>query len=108
MKSQIFSDAWALVRSGIYSTISDALRAAWLRYRLICDLRTDVVRFRFLKADGTLRDAVGTLDSNRFNYRFEFQPVQRKAHIVRYWDLEKMAWRSCRVDRIVSLQKHAA
>ena len=58
----IMSLAWEFVKKFGF-TMSEALRRAWMNAKLSKKMNDRVVKFRFLKKDGTIRTAYGTLDS---------------------------------------------
>lgn len=63
------------------------------------------VKFRYTKKDGSVRDAHGTL---RRDMMEGWQPTgdarPEPASILRYWDLDAMAWRCFNVLNFVSMQ----
>ena len=61
---EIMSLAWSFVRKNGYS-MSEALKCAWANIKLRSMLHKKVVEFFFKKVDGTLRQAFGTLMSER-------------------------------------------
>ena len=59
----IMTLAWQFVKqTGL--TMSECLKKAWANYKLKNNLKKGVVRFYFLKIDGTKREAWGTLCEN--------------------------------------------
>lgn len=66
---------------------------------------TGLVKFSFYKADGTVREAVGT---RRFEPEYTgenfIEPkgtgVERQG-VIAYWDVEKEQWRSFREDSFI-------
>lgn len=62
--SEIMHMAWSFVRKNGY-TMSEALKCAWANIKLRVLLDKKVVEFYFKKTDGTLRQAFGTLMSDR-------------------------------------------
>lgn len=63
------------------------------------------VQFTFNKIDGTSRPATGTtvLDLIPPAFRPVGTVKPRNEAVVTFFDLEKMAWRSCRVENLVSI-----
>ena len=57
-------------------------------------LRNGKVKFEFPKNDGTLREAFGTLFPKYIPLEFQLKDSSRNIHTLRYFDLEKNAWRS--------------
>jgi hypothetical protein len=65
-------------------------------------LETGVVRFKFRKADGTVREMLGTTDPTRFSYSFKGEVSDRvDTAVTPVYDLEKKAWRSLRNDSLI-------
>lgn len=78
------------------------------REYLIKELKRGRTCFEFRKADGTFRSATGTLLFDLIPQQDHPQNEsgeqrQDNDNLVVYYDLDKMAWRSCRVDRIVTI-----
>lgn len=87
---EIMSLAWSFVRKNGYS-MSEALKCAWANIKLRALLHKKVVEFYFKKTDGTLRQAFGTLMSNRIP---ETKGTKKTADNCQvYWDCEKEEWR---------------
>jgi hypothetical protein len=66
MKSSIFSSAWQLFKGGLFASFGEALKAAWNKSKLQKALKSGVAYFKFRKADGTEREAIGTLHGANF------------------------------------------
>ncbi len=62
--SEIMRLAWSFVRKNGYS-MREALKCAWANIKLRALLGKKVVEFYFKKTDGTLKQAFGTLMSDR-------------------------------------------
>ena len=90
--SEIMNLAWAFVRKNGY-TIKEALKCAWANIKLRTQLTFRVVEFYFKKVDGTLRQAFGTLRSDKVA---ETKGTGRKPsdNVQVYFDTEKSEWRS--------------
>lgn len=87
---EVMSMAWSFVRKNGYS-MSEALKCAWANLKLKAALKVKVVEFYFKKTDGTLRQAFGTLMSNRVP---ETKGTKRTANNCQvYFDTEKEEWR---------------
>lgn len=88
--SEIMRMAWSFVRKNGYS-MSEALKCAWANIKLRALLGKKVVEFYFKKTDGTLRQAFGTLMSDRIP---ETKGVKKTADSCQvYFDTEKEEWR---------------
>lgn len=102
-KSEIFRTAWALFKEGVFQSFGRALCAAWKRYKLVSRLKQGLAYFTFSKATGEVREAIGTLASNNFNYNQKSTKKEANPALIKYWDIQKRAFRSCRLDRLISL-----
>jgi len=74
-------------------------------------LRGGIVGIVFLKADGSERKLVGTLDDNLFDYEFagttKILPQDKNdalADSFKVWDLENDGWRMIYYDKILSIK----
>ena len=61
---EVMSLAWQMVKKNGF-TMSEALKIAWANLKLKAALKVKIVEFYFKKTDGTLRQAFGTLMSDR-------------------------------------------
>ena len=87
---EIMQMAWSFVRKNGY-LMSEALKCAWANIKLRALLGKKVVEFYFKKTDGTLRQAFGTLMSDRVP---ETKGVKKTADSCQvYFDCEKEEWR---------------
>ena len=96
---------------------SKAFKCAHAIYRLTNELAKGLLEFSYIKDDGTLRHARGTLCdgvSDRFDEWKRKQaekPMDKKAkaktrprEIITYWDLDKEGFRSFRADRLIEVR----
>lgn len=88
--SEIMNLAWQMVRRNGY-TMSEALKVAWTNIKLRALLHKKVVEFYFKKTDGTLRQAFGTLMSNRIPETKGTKKTSDNCQV--YFDCEKEEWR---------------
>lgn len=87
---EVMQMAWSFVRKNGYS-MSDALKCAWANLKLKAALKVKIVEFYFKKTDGTLRQAFGTLMSDRVP---ETKGTKKTADNCQvYFDTEKEEWR---------------
>ena len=94
-------------------TWSEALCRAWELYYLRQWLRQGVVQFTYVKQDGTLREAHGTLNPDVIPD--DQQPTGKQQALIddglqqpnwksiNYYDLDKAAWRSLRAANLVAI-----
>ena len=73
-------------------------------------LLTETVRFAFRKKDGSRREAIGTTnlvvipqDQWPKDMGAEIKSPKNES-VVTYYDMEKLAWRSCRADSILQIE----
>lgn len=92
--------AWALYRE-TKKSFAVCLSKAWALYRMIKKMREGVVEFAFEKADGTLRRARGTLKNVQIFIKGTGKGTPAKT--VRYYDLDRQAFRSFKVENFISL-----
>ena len=59
----IMQMAWQFVKRNGF-TMSEALHAAWLNFKLKVAMAVRIVKFYFQKVDGSIREAYGTLNAN--------------------------------------------
>lgn len=87
---EVMQMAWSFVRKNGYS-MSEALKCAWANLKLKAALKVKIVEFYFKKTDGTLRQAFGTLMSDRVP---ETKGTKKTADNCQvYFDTEKEEWR---------------
>ena len=53
--------AWQFVKKNGF-TMAEAMKAAWLNFKLRVAMAARIVKFYFQKVDGTIREAYGTLN----------------------------------------------
>lgn len=68
---------------------------------LLQKLQEGAVKFAFRKQDGTIREALGTLNTELFHYEFKTNGKVSNPDIIKYWDLEKESWRCFHVEDLV-------
>ena len=95
---------------------SKAFKCAHAIYRLTNELAKGLLEFSYMKDDGTLRHARGTLCDGVSDRLDEWKrkqaekPKDKKAksktrprEIITYWDLDKEGFRSFRADRLIEV-----
>jgi hypothetical protein len=102
MKSQLFTTAWALFKDGLFGSFSESLKAAWNKAKLLKALKSGVAYFKFRKQDGTEREAIGTLNGANIQYAAKGTGKSSdKVGLVKFWDIEKRAFRSLNIDTFI-------
>lgn len=93
-KSMVMRAAWEVLRKHEAVTFAEALHKAWNAYKLKAKMALGVVKFVFKKTNGEIRNAVGTLAKNLYQYDYKGTGHKSPAATIRYWDVEKHAFRS--------------
>lgn len=98
--SSIMQMAWQFVkRNGL--SMSEALKVAWRNAKLKAKLRKGIVEFFYKKADGSIRQAFGTLKEGLVG---ETKGTGRKANdnLQVYFDTEKSEYRCFKVVNLIN------
>lgn len=87
--------AWSIAAH--FVTFADALRRAWQIVKLAAKMKRGAVSFSYLKKDGTIRKATGTLNNipaikgaREVNYS-----------VFTYFDTEANSWRSACAQNLI-------
>ena len=99
--SKIMILAWQFIKNNGY-TKAEALKTAWLNFRLKEALKVTAVVFTYRKKDGTTRKAFGTLLYPHSEKPQSESKASDKVQI--YFDIEKQAWRSFNKWNLISLE----
>lgn len=98
---EIMTLAWQFVKRNGY-TMSEALKCAWANMKLMGQMKDRIVKFYFLKVDGTVREAYGTL-------KRELVPETGKSDKAKndtvqcYYDTERQSWRSFKKANLIKI-----
>lgn len=90
--SDLMKLAWQFVKRNGYS-MSEALKVAWANFKLKMAMKSRIVRFYFLKVDGSTREAFGTLADGMIPAIAGTDTRKPNDTIQTYYDTEKAAWR---------------
>lgn len=109
-RSEVLSMAHRLkVAKGL--TFGEAQKQAWkiVKAQTIKDLmKSALVTFYFLKENGEVRKATGTINGGVFSYQAKGGKVEVLAlshtSAVKYWDIDANGFRSFRVDRLLKIE----
>lgn len=97
MKRRLFNIAWSIVNQ--FDSFAAALTHAWKVIKLQYALCTQaVVNFTYKKVDGTIREAVGTLESvptPKGGFR------KPNHSLLTYFDLQQQDWRCAKVENLI-------
>ena len=89
----------AMNNSDSLTATSKAVELSTLKARM---MRGECVRFAYMKLDGTVRVAVGTLQSEAVQANTVGTGIPKRFYgMFAYLDLEKMAWRGFREERFI-------
>lgn len=90
---EVMTLAWQFIkRNGM--NLSEALKASWANIKLRSEMKSRIVKFYFLKVDGTIREAYGTLKETLIPSHSDGQSNRRKNDTVQvFFDTEKSEWR---------------
>lgn len=97
MKSLVFKTAWQL--NDKFSNFSQALKHAWALIKLKKAMLTKVVEFKYRKVDGSIRTAIGTLQSKFVDYDYKGQVSSNK--VLAYFDIEQNSFRSFKQENLI-------
>lgn len=83
----------------VLSSVSKGIALETMKKRM---MRGEVVRFVYMKLDGSVRVAVGTLQPNAVEANVKGTGIPKKFYgMFAYLDLEKMAWRGFKEERFI-------
>lgn len=88
----IMQMAWQFVKRNGF-TMSEALHAAWLNFKLKVRMAVAIVKFYFQKVDGSIREAYGTLNASMMPEIGGEDTRKKNDTIQTYYDTEVQAWR---------------
>lgn len=99
--SSLMSQAW-YIASNFGFSMTDAMRQAWKIAKCKHLMREGIVHFQFVKADGSVRDAIGTLQQSMLP---PTKGTGRKPcpHLVTYYDTEKCEYRCFDVRKFIGI-----
>lgn len=101
-KSEIFKMAWRMVRENGFN-MKLALHTSWDNFKLKLAMKTNIVKFRYQKVDGSIREAFGTTDSSRYTYQPTGNGRPVPSDCVRYWDTQKLGFRMFKTYNLLSV-----
>lgn len=96
-RKKLFKIAHSIWKKAKATSFGEALRMAWKAIRIYSEMLVGEVHFTFVKANGEVREAIGTL------HNIDYTPspatagkprAERPADCICYWDVEKGTFRS--------------
>lgn len=84
--------AWQFVKRNGF-TMSEALHAAWLNFKLKVAMAVRIVKFYFQKVDGSIREAYGTLNASIMPEISGSDNRRKNDTVQTYYDTEVQSFR---------------
>lgn len=104
IKKSVMKAAWAVFRSkNNKESFGTCLRKAWKAIKAKMLMFAHKVHIRYVKADGTIRDAWATLGKSNFSYESKNSNRKHCFSTVVYFDLGKNAFRSFSIDSFLGV-----
>ncbi len=98
---EVMQTAWQFVRRNGY-TMAEALRVAWANIKLRRAMTSRICRFYFMKVDGSIREAFGTLAANIVP-NTKGNDRKRNDTVQTYYDTEREDWRCFKKANLVKI-----
>jgi hypothetical protein len=83
-------------------TLSEALKQAWLLFKLKAKMRCGIVRFYYRKVDGSIREAWGTL-ADRLVPATLGTGRRPNPTVQTYYDTEREEWRCFKIANLLNV-----
>ena len=99
--SNIMHNAWGFVRRNGF-TLSEALKQAWMLFKLKAKMRRGIVRFYYRKVDGSIREAWGTL-ADRLVPATLGTGRRPNPTVQTYYDTEREEWRCFKIANLLNV-----
>lgn len=102
-RKRVMKYAHQMIKNNNVATWRECLKQAWRCYKLTQRMRSGVAHFCYMKTDGSIRRAVGTL----CNLPLEFSGKKHgkpSYKTICYYDLEKQGFRCFRTLNLISWQ----
>lgn len=99
---EVMALAWQFVRANSFG-MSDALKLAWVNLKLKNEMENRIVRFRFVRVDGIVREASGTLDERLLPAPKGTDTRAKSEAVQVYYDIERGGFRSFRKVNLLSI-----
>jgi len=98
--SNLFLRAWSIKKQNQNYTFRKALKVSWRAEKLHRSMiGGNVVEFVFIKKDGSIRIATGTLPTESFSTSERIKTLAQNS-VVNYFDVDSNGWRSFKADRL--------
>lgn len=100
-KSKLFRIAHSILKRAQAASFNEALRMAWKASKVYASMLVGVTHFTFRKANGEIRNAVGTLCDLNYHPAGSDSYKARPADCICFWDVEKQAFRSFNASTLI-------
>ncbi|MBD5199397.1 MAG: DUF2693 domain-containing protein [Bacteroidales bacterium] len=101
-RARVMKYAWQLWKA-TKQTWRTCMLKAWQLYRLAKAMREGIVAFSYRKADGSIREAHGTLKNIPAGATFGGKRVTKPSYkTLAYFDTDKQAFRCFKIENLVS------
>lgn len=104
-RKTVFCLAWQFFKQTGY-TFSECLKKAWANIKLKAKMKSQIVRFYFLKVDGTIREAWGTICPDIVPPTEHTTNRKPNDTVQVYYDTEKQEYRSFKKFNLVSIESY--
>lgn len=94
--------AWQFIKRNGF-TRAEALKAAWLNYKLKVAMAVRIVKFYFQKVDGTIREAYGTLNPSIMPATNGNDARKKNDTVQVYYDTERAEYRCFKKANILKI-----
>lgn len=94
--------AWQMVKKNGYS-MSEALKCAWLNMKLKALMKERIVKFYFQKINGEIREAWGTLASDKIPAIAGTDNRKKNESVQTYYDTVKEEWRCFKIANLIRI-----
>lgn len=98
----VMTMAWQFVKRNGYS-MSEALKTAWRNITLKKELSKRIVKFYFQKVNGDIREAFGTLASDKIPAIAGTDNRKRNDTVQVYFDTVKGEWRCFKIANLIKI-----
>lgn len=99
---EVMRRAWMLVKVYGFS-MAEALKQSWLVLKLKSALKKGVVKFFYMKLDGSIRTAWGTLKTELIPQSAGLDKRKKNDSLITYFDQEKASFRSCKIANLIKI-----
>lgn len=94
--------AWQFVKRNGF-TMAEALKAAWLNFKLKIAMAVRIVKFYFQKIDGSIREAYGTLRADLMPATSGNDNRRKNDTVQVYYDTERQEYRCFKKANIIAI-----